>query len=219
MIEANVRPTDTKARILDAAEKLFGLHGFSATSLRAITAEADVNLAAVNYHFQSKDALIEAVFARRIGPVNKARLQKLEAIEARAGDGPLPLEEVVEALLGEVLRLKSEPGGEHFGRAMGKMFSEDPALVQRVIGPQMGEIIHRFGAAVRRSVPYLSPEELLWRMHFTIGAMAFTMAGTPLLALWAPGRADLTNVDEMIRRITTFVAGGLRAPEPARNPR
>ena len=67
-----MRRQDTKSRILDAAEKLFGLNGFEATSLRDITAEAQVNLAAVNYHFQSKDSLIDAVIARRIEPVNRS---------------------------------------------------------------------------------------------------------------------------------------------------
>src|SRR5437660_7648714 len=69
----------TKDRILDAAERLLAQHGFEATSLRDITAEADVNLAAVNYHFQSKDALIDAVIARRIEPVNRKRLDMLAA--------------------------------------------------------------------------------------------------------------------------------------------
>jgi len=77
--------TDTKDRILDVAERLFAEHGFANTSLRSITAEAGANLAAVNYHFQSKDALIQAVFARRLGPLNQARLEMLDAAEARAG--------------------------------------------------------------------------------------------------------------------------------------
>ena len=70
---------DTKARILDTAEKLFGINGFESVSLRDITTDASVNLAAVNYHFQSKDALIDAVIARRIEPLNARRLELLDA--------------------------------------------------------------------------------------------------------------------------------------------
>ncbi len=88
------REPDTKTRILDTAEKLFGENGFDATSLRDITAQADVNLAAVNYHFQSKDSLIDAVIARRIEPVNRRRLEMLEA----AGPNPT-IEQIVEAFL------------------------------------------------------------------------------------------------------------------------
>ena len=77
--------SDTKERILDAAERLFGRHGIEQSSLRAITAEAGVNLAAVNYHFQSKEVLARAVFARRIGPVNRRRLEMLESNGSRSG--------------------------------------------------------------------------------------------------------------------------------------
>src|SRR5437879_11584596 len=98
----------TKDRILDAAEHLLAKNGFEATSLRAITAEADVNLAAVNYHFQSKDALIRAVISRRIGPINEKRLTMLDAIEQAAGDGLLPLGPVIEAFVGPVIEVRTK---------------------------------------------------------------------------------------------------------------
>src|SRR5579872_4743200 len=97
-------PLDTKIRILNAAEKLFGLKGFDATSLRDITAEAQVNLAAVNYHFQSKDSLINAIIERRLEPVNRLRLEMLEA----AGSSP-SVEQVVEAFLAPVLMMEVLP--------------------------------------------------------------------------------------------------------------
>ena len=96
---------DTKTRILDAAEKLFGEKGFDGTSLRDITTEADVNLAAVNYHFQSKDALVRAVIARRVVPVNQRRLELLDACEQAAGAGPLPIEAVLDAFIRPVLEI------------------------------------------------------------------------------------------------------------------
>ena len=96
----------TKDRILDVAERLFGDRGFTDTSLRTITAEAGANLAAVNYYFQSKDALIQAVFARRLGPLNQERMAMLDACEARVGDGPLSIEEVLRAFL----EPRSKPG-------------------------------------------------------------------------------------------------------------
>ena len=80
---------NTKDRILDSAERLFARDGFEATSLRAITAEANVNLAAVNYHFQSKEALVQTVIGRRMGPVNAQRLALLDAYEAEASDATL----------------------------------------------------------------------------------------------------------------------------------
>src|SRR6187200_958095 len=80
-------PHETRTRILDAAEELFMQHGFEGTSMRTLTAKASVNLAAVNYHFGSKDALIEAVFRRRLDPMNAARIAELDRLEAAA---PVP---------------------------------------------------------------------------------------------------------------------------------
>ena len=95
---------DTKEKLLDAAEELFADHGFASTSLRDITTEADVNLAAVNYHFGSKLDLLRAVFARRIGPVNAERLERFDAL-----DDP-DVEEVLRAFIAPLFKRLREPG-------------------------------------------------------------------------------------------------------------
>src|SRR5439155_11060378 len=96
---------ETRTRILDAAEELFMQHGFEATSMRVLTARAGVNLAAVNYHFGSKHALIEAVFRRRLDPMNTARIAALERLEKDAGGHALPPETIIRAFIGESLRM------------------------------------------------------------------------------------------------------------------
>src|SRR5271167_2773804 len=107
------RALDTKTRILDTAEKLFGDKGFDTTSLRDITAEAEVNLAAVNYHFQTKDSLIDAVIGRRIAPVNRRRLEMLAA----AGPNP-SVEQIVEAFVAPLLERGISPMLPMMGRAL-----------------------------------------------------------------------------------------------------
>ena len=82
-------PQETKDRILDAAEELFARRGFAATSMRRLTREAEVNLAAVHYHFGSKEALIQAVFARRRAPLHRERMDGREQLERDAGGGPV----------------------------------------------------------------------------------------------------------------------------------
>src|SRR5689334_12024668 len=96
---------NTKDRILDTAERLFARDGVEATSLRAITTEAGVNLAAVNYHFQSKEALLHAVIARRVGPMNTRRIELLNAVEARAFGDLLPVAQVLDAFLRPVFEM------------------------------------------------------------------------------------------------------------------
>src|SRR5919109_2080649 len=95
-------PHETRTRILDAAEELFMLHGFEGTSMRQLTTKAEVNLAAVNYHFGSKDALIEAVFRRRLDPMNAARIAALDDLE-KEGRAPAP-EAIIRAFVGPSLR-------------------------------------------------------------------------------------------------------------------
>ena len=69
----------TKDRILGAAEELFAQFGFAGTSLRQVTSRADVNIAAVNYHFGSKENLVNEVFRRRMDEMSAQRLSQLRA--------------------------------------------------------------------------------------------------------------------------------------------
>src|SRR5437763_10558253 len=109
--------TDTKQRILDSAERLFAQHGFEATSLRNIIADAKVNLAAIHYHFHSKEALLDAVILRRLGPVNQKRLELLDGCERSAPDGRPDLEAVLEAFIAPAFRVGSDPNsGQIFVR-------------------------------------------------------------------------------------------------------
>ncbi len=213
--ERKGRPsTDAKERILDAAERLFADHGFDATSLRMITAQAGVNLAAVNYHFQSKDALIKAVFARRIGQVNQERLRMLDECETAAGTGPLHLECILRAFAEPVLRAGRKRGGAQapFARLLGRMYTEPAETVREVLFEQMREIATRFAAAFHRALPGVPQVELLWRINFCVGVLAHSLAGTGLLQFLSDGQCDPTDVEGMIARIVTFLGAGLRAP-------
>ncbi len=209
------RPT-TRERILDAAEKLFALRGFAATSLRLITAQAGVNLAAVNYHFRSKEALLEAVFERRLGAVNQKRLELLERAEA----GPPPaLERIVEAFVAPAFRMSAGPDGlsDALPRLLGRVYMEPGETVRNILRRQLEPVATRFGAALRRALPGLPETELLWRIHFSVGAMAHTLAGVEPLNVLFGGRCDLSDVEAIIRRLVTFIAAGLRAPAAASN--
>ena len=198
---------DTKTRILDSAERLFAEHGFAATSLRGITAEAGVNLAAVHYHFGSKEGLVEAVFARRVGPLNDERLRLLDECEADGGR----LEDILRALLGPALRLTREHSDDFVMRLLGRMFSEPGERVQAIFTEQFREVALRFTTALQAVVPELPAQEFFWRMHFMIGAMAHTMVDTHRIQFLSRGLCDPTDVDGNIERLVTFTAAGFRA--------
>ncbi len=200
----------TKDRILDTAERLFARDGIEATSLRTITTEADVNLAAVNYHFQSKDALVRAVIARRVVPVNQRRIELLEACERAAGDGRLPIEGVLDAFIRPVLEIYATRARE-FTPLMGRMYTE-PEFAARIYKEHMEPVATRFIVAYQRALPELPRVELLWRLHFSIGALGHTMGASHVLRMFSDGACDPSDVEGTLRRLEAFMIAGLTAP-------
>ena len=204
---------NTKDRILDTAERLFARDGVEATSLRAITTEAGVNLAAVNYHFQSKEALLHAVISRRVGPMNSRRIELLNAVEARAFGDLLPVAEVLDAFLRPVFEMFATNAKE-FTPMMGRIFTESTEVLEKVFRTHMAEVAERFMAAFQRALPDIPKLELVWRLHFTFGAMVHTMSATRALKLLSNGLCDPTDVESTLKRMKSFLIGGLMAPIP-----
>jgi AcrR family transcriptional regulator len=202
---------NTKDRILNAAERLFARDGFEATSLRAITTEADVNLAAVNYHFQSKEALVQAVIGRRMGPVTARRLAMLDAYEAEAGDNPLPLENIMDAFLRPVIEMVGSHAHE-FVPLIGRLYTEPGEFAEKIYKQQFEQMARRFIPTLQRALPELPRVELSWRLHFAVGAMAHTMAAPKLLQLLSGGQSDVSDVEGTLARLIAFILAGLTAP-------
>ena len=205
---------DTKERILDAAERLFSESGFSGTSLRNITAEAEVNLAAVNYHFGSKEGLIEEVFSRRLGPMNRERIALLDALEARGTTNDPCLREIVEAFVGPPLRLSVDPelGGIAFMRLLGHAMTQPSARIRLLLTSQFRDVALRFVSAIRRAVPELSETEAVWRVMFMAGAMGHALAfGEQVTEMYGDLVCD-RGEQTLARRLVPFLAEGLRAP-------
>src|SRR3977135_1524033 len=128
---------ETRTRILDTAEELFMLHGFEGTSMRTLTSSARVNLAAVNYHFGSQGALIEALFRRRLDPMNAARIAELERLEIDAKGRALSPEQIIRAFIGPSLLLMEDAkgGGRNFIRLLGRTYTEPTKPIRMLIGP------------------------------------------------------------------------------------
>ena len=206
-----IRPHSTREKILDSAEQLFAEKGFSGTSLRAITSRAGVNLAAINYHFRSKDALMQAVFERRLDPVNRERLEVLDALEA--GTNPVPIEKLIEAFVRPVLRLRREPNqpAASFLRLLGRMYVDPGDHIGDIFRGQIMHVAARFLAAFRRTLSTVPQEDFFWRVHFLIGAVSHTMAGAFHLQLISNGQCDLSDVEGTIARLVAFTAAGMKA--------
>jgi len=206
---------ETKIRILDAAEELFMQHGFEGASMRMLTARAGVNLAAINYHFGSKDALIEAVFRRRLDPMNAARVAELERLEAEAQGRPLAAERIIRAFIGPSLALIGDAkcGGRNFIRLLGRTYTDPSKSIRHLIGSLYAPAMARFKAAFEKSLPQMPPDELVWRMHFMFGTHAYTLAATDTVQLIAGCKPeDRYDAQLLEERLAAFLVAGLRAP-------
>ena len=207
--------TDTKEALLDSAEKLFAERGIDGTSLRAITQDAGANLAAVNYHFKSKAGLVQAVFRRRLRPLNSRRLDLLDlALEEE--NSVLRLERILRAFVGPVveMRFNNRPGNAAFVQLMGRTFAESTVRPRKELLSEFSDVLARFTDALSSTAPELSEDDLAWRFHFTVGAMAYTVAlGRPISEMMQGRELDHSGeIEQITERLVAFFVAAWTSP-------
>jgi len=203
----------TKDKILDAAENLFADKGFNGTSLREITSLADVNLAAVNYHFGSKKELIKAVMSRYMNELSP-KLQSALSIICQQSTPP-NLDEVFSAFIDPLLSLNvfRENGTSIFLQLLGRGYTDSQGFLRWFLTTQYPEVITNFVNAVQRAYPELSAEDIFWRLHFTMGTVVFTMSSSDaLMDIAQSDFAQKVDIADVIRKVIPFVAAGVGAP-------
>lgn len=211
--------SETYERILDAAERLFMENGYDGTSTRSVVSEAKVNLAAVNYHFGSKEALMEAVLRRRLAILNQERLRVLDEAETKAGGNPLKPSQVLDCFFGTLLRMAEDqgPGGRTFLRLIGRTLTEPAAFIRTFLATEYADVLERYKGALFRSLPDVPKAEIVWRFHFMLGATSYAIAGTDALKLvtdWQVNESEDIQAEKLLPRLMSFLLGGLRAPLP-----
>ena len=177
----------TRDRLLDAAERLFAEHGYQATTMRGLTAEAEANIAAVNYHFGCKQSLLEAVVHRALAPVVEERRRRLDAL----GDGP-SVEEIVEAIVGPLFDCAEA------APLLGRLFVDPDPEMRCHVRAELSETSCERMAVLQRALPDVPRDELWLRLRAMYTVVGGHLAGT----LGPCERAQLV----------TFLAAGLRAP-------
>ena len=199
----------TKERILSAAEELFARHGFQGASLRQVTAAANVNLAAVNYHFGSKDNLINEVFRRRLDELTERRLGALK----EAKNSPKPsLDRILEAFVEPALNLASDKlGGSAFMRVLARAYAEHDVSLRKFLSDNYGYVLKSFASAIQELMPELDKEALYWRLDFIAGALAYAMSEFGMVKR-PTGRTEDEHRRHAAKEFVRFAAAGLRAP-------
>ena len=207
--------SDTRNRILDAAEHLFALKGFQRTTIKHLACEAGVNQAAANYYFGSKAALIEKVIERRLGPINQQRMQRLAAVQetaARKGCRPLA-KEALRAYIEPPFTMGTHLKGKRFFLAlMSRAFSEPDATIKSIIFHQLKPPLMLLFQIMKTALPGLPDDVLSQRLHFTVGAMAHCMrlsSGSFSSSDFFPPVADFKTTPN---QLLDFVTSGVCAP-------
>jgi AcrR family transcriptional regulator len=209
----------TRAKIVTAALRVFATRGFEAASLKEITTASETNVAAIHYHFGSKEALIREVLQTVADPVNQMRMEMLARPPARPGQ---VLEHVVEALLAPPIRLSADATGD--GRLLARLILQARALpsefTNSALFQQYDSTALHFVQALMDAEPGLDRQEAFWRYAFAIGAMHYIVsdsdAANHRLNRLSGGLCDTDDPEAIVRQLVAFVVAGMRARAPAR---
>lgn len=201
--------SDTSNRILDATERLFACRGLATVTLRDITAAADVNLAAVNYHFGSREGLIEAVLRRRLEPLNRARLDNLHHLEKGAAGKPLSLEDIIYAFISPLLGMSQDlsHGGAVAMQLLSRASLDTTPRFRDFFDSEHKPVLDRYQAAFVKAAPYLSADQVYWRLRSMIGALIF-----PIPELYAEPGSGRVRLQNYLQNLLPFITAGFRAP-------
>lgn len=212
MREITFPQSKSKLRLLDAAEQLFAEKGFESVSVRDVTQAAKANVAAVNYHFGSRDGMIALVVARYVTPINQERLARLDALEKKWGAKAVPLEEIIDAFVRPVVGIvrKSELSERLFCKLVGRIFALQGEGLPVAVEEQMKVLITRFMRALGKALPTLSQEELVWRMHFVVGSMIHMLMNQEMLHRLSNGVSGAPSMEATLGRFIRFAVAGVR---------
>lgn len=212
MREIVLPQTEAKRRLLDSAEHLFAERGFETVSVRDITQLAKANVAAINYHFGTRDGLIGLVVTRYLAPINDERLARLESLERKWSGKAVPVEEILDAYVRPLMGIvrKSELSERLFCTLLGRIFALQGQGYPPAIEEQARQVNERFTRALGKSLPSVVPEELVWRHHLVVGAMIHLLIHQETLQRTSNGAAGTPTMEATLSRFIRFAAAGLR---------
>ena len=204
--------TDTSDKLIAAAERLFAEHGYTNVSVRAIAAAAGVNWSLVGYYFRGKEGLLSEVYRRHCSALNAERLKLL----GQARRNGLQLEPVIEAFVRPALAEIQTGGGEtSFSRLRAILAAEDSALLNQLVADNFDMSSRTFVAALRECLPDVPADEILWRFHFMLGTIYYSVASPQRIKTFSRGRCDPGNLEDTLQHLVPFLAAAFRAPARA----
>ncbi|HKS18061.1 MAG TPA: TetR family transcriptional regulator [Bradyrhizobium sp.] len=212
--EATVRrKPNLREAVLAAAEELFSTSGFNAVSVRDIAQSAGANPGSVTYHFKTKDGLLLEIYRRHCGPMNRRRSELLAAAR-RVRDLQDRLEAIVRAYVLPAFSSGSDlaGGGARFTRLRAVMSAEGNEVVRRIIAQTFDDTSHAFIDAIHESLPHIPRTEIVWRSHFLLGALYYTLVRPERVSRLSRGHADGADPGNAIEQMVRATVAALQAP-------
>src|SRR5271154_2769879 len=211
--EATPRKPNLREAILCAAEELFSIHGFTAVSVRDIAQAAGANPGSVTYHFKTKDGLLLEIYRRHCAPMNLRRSELLAAAR-RVRDLNDRLEAIVRAYVLPAFSSGSDlaGGGARFTRLRAVMSAEGNAVAGRIIAQTFDDTSHAFIDAICESLPHIPRTEIVWRSHFLLGALYYTLVTPERVSRLSRGEADGSDSANAIEQLVRATVASLQAP-------
>ncbi len=203
-------PRSTRTDILDAAERLFAEKGFDGTAIREITRAANVNVAAIHYHYGSKDEVLRGVTDRIVGPLNDRRFELLDSAVADAQPHPPSIEAILNAFIRPDIETLQElhkrgPTVAHF---LGRTYMDPTPWIQQMAQEQFAEAQTSFLPVLAAALHHLTVEEILWRSRRMAAVLIH------LFATWPEDGLTDAQAEETLARLIRFLAPALGAPVP-----
>lgn len=203
----------TRERLLDAAERLFAVHGIASVSLRMINAESGArNVSAAHYHFGSRDGVIEALVARRMGALAVERMAGLDAVERAAGGGVPDLRATVEVMVLPLLRILMHPTGAHFVTFLARAAGEPSVQMGQLAPAEFWQVLGRFLDIMRRALPHLPAHVLAVRLGFLIQQTVISVAEIDRLLRRDGAARTWEALETLGADLVDYFVGGLAAP-------
>jgi AcrR family transcriptional regulator len=204
---------ETVNSLLDVAEVLFAEYGFSGTTVRDISAKANINQALINYHFKSKQGLFKAIFARRAKELVENRLQLLSQARDLAKGGPIPLRDLIYAFVYPPLRIASEStGGRAFVKLQARLHNEPKELSSELRNTYYDKVSLEFVDEFHKTLPHLSIESISWRLIFVMGLYIYVASNTGRIEVISRNRCAGERLDQALPEILAFCENGFLAP-------
>jgi AcrR family transcriptional regulator len=200
----------TRDRILRTGERLFAERGFNGVSVRELAAAAQVNIASIGYHFDSKEGLLSEVYRRHCEPLIEERLRGLKAAARLRNKAKIAA--IIEAFIRPALQQVEAEDGETFIRLRAVLSGENSELLEKLVAENFDQSSTAFIDQLCACLPHLSRTDVCWRFHFLLGTIYYTAAGPHRISAFSNGRCDPSDTEAVIKELVPFMTRAFQAP-------